>query len=237
MGRIVAVSSGDLESTAPINRYALGLISGEGRNVLFIGTASGDAAGYVENIENAFSALGCQVRDLSLTVREYSEAELREAIRWADLIYVGGGDTIFMRNTWKRFGMDEVLKKVYREDTAVLMGISAGAMCWFRRGCSDSPRAENRGKAGYGWANDLLGIHSQAFCPHYEDRMEAFDSLMESAESWSLALESNTAFVECNGTILFVKSEENARVYRLTCRSKEEIPAVLLGRDGSYGQS
>ena len=239
MGRIVAVSSGDLESTEPINRYALGLISGEGRNVLFIGTASGDAAGYVDNIEKAFSKLGCRVRDLSLTVREYSEAELREAIRWADLIYVGGGDTIFMRNTWKRFGLDQILKDVYRNDTAVLMGISAGAICWFNCGCTDSALAEIQDGAAYGWANDMLGIHNFAVCPHYEDRMEAFGLLMKEKDIGGLAMESNKAFVDDNGQVCFIKSVEKAKIYRLfwenDCCTKEEVPAALIGREGHYG--
>lgn len=229
MGRIVAVSSGDLESTAPINRYALGLISGEGRNVLFIGTASGDAAGYVENIENAFSALGCQVRALSLTIRAYTHDEIRETIAWADLIYVGGGDTIFMMNTWRNCGLDEILKEVYCKDTAVLMGISAGAMCWFRRGCTDSALAENRGGAGYGWANHLLDIHHYAFCPHYEDRTEAFGQLMGEQTLEGLALESNTAFVEDQGKICFLKTTAEARVYRMNHRQeKAELCAALI---------
>lgn len=229
MGRIVAISSGDLESTKTLNAYALGMLSGETRNVLFIGTASRDAAGYIENIEAAFSRLGCQVRDLSLTAKTYSPGEIREQVFWADIIYVGGGDTVFMMNTWKQCGLDDILKEVYQKDTAVLMGISAGAMCWFSRGCTDSPRAQIREGERYGWANDLLGIHNRAFCPHYEDRVEAFDCLMGETELDGLAMDSNTAFVEENGQIRFLKAHPEAKAYRIAHKDgKIEIPLTLV---------
>ena len=236
MGRIVAISSGDLESTKPLNAYALGMISGETRNVLFIGTASHDASGYVENINAAFSQLGCQVRALNLTTKAYSAEEMQELLSWADILYVGGGDTIFMMNTWKRCGLDAALKDVYRRDSAVLMGISAGAMCWFRRGCTDSPLAEIREGEAYGWANNLLGIHDLAYCPHYEDRVADCNRLMQDTSLDCLAMESNTAFVEENGAIHFLKTTEAAKAYKLSYQhgrcEKEEIVVRLIRKEG-----
>ena len=46
MGRIVAIASGDLLSTRPLNKYAIKLAKKKNPNVLFIGTASRDAQDY-----------------------------------------------------------------------------------------------------------------------------------------------------------------------------------------------
>ncbi len=46
MGRIVAIASGDLLSTRPLNKYAIKLAKKQNPNVLFIGTASQDAQDY-----------------------------------------------------------------------------------------------------------------------------------------------------------------------------------------------
>ena len=215
MGRIIAISSGDLSTTETINKYAIKMLNSSTKRVLFIGTASGDAEGYIETMQNVFTGLGCdEVRALELTRKVYSEQELREVVFWADIIYVGGGDTIFMRNEWKKQGVDVLLREVYEKDTAVLMGISAGAMCWFDSGCTDSELAVIKPGMKFGLAEELLGIYPQIFCPHYEDRVEDFAELLKDKQKDALALESNVAFVEEKGTTYFVKSVEAAKAYK-----------------------
>lgn len=213
MGRIIAISSGDLQSTAPMNEYAVKLVKGNTKNLLFISTASHDAEGYIESMTQVFGKLGCQVRALKLTTGSYTPEEIKEMVSWADIIYVGGGDTIFMMNTWKQYGLDKLLKEVYEKDTAVLMGISAGAICWFDCGCTDSELAVIRDGLKYGWANDMLKMHSYAFCPHYEDRVEQFAALLEEKQIDAIALESDTAFVEENGKVYYIKCSEKAKVF------------------------
>lgn len=213
MGRIVAISSGNLETTSSINEYAIKMITGATRRVLFLGTASKDAPEYIENISNTFRGLGCEVRALQLATKEYGFEEIQEMISWADLIYVGGGDTIFMMNVWKKYGVDRLLKEVYEKDSAVLMGISAGAICWFQCGCTDSELAEIKPGATYGWANDMLNIYEYAYCPHYEDRVEDFAVLLEEKTIGGLAFESDTAFVEEKGKIYYIKCRKDARAY------------------------
>lgn len=232
MGRIVAISSGDLESTKSINEYAIKLIHSESRNVLFLGTASKDAQGYIEGMTEAFAQFGCQVRALQLVAKNYTYEEIRAQIEWADIIYVGGGDTIFMGNVWKKYGADKLLKEAYEKDSAVFMGISAGAICWFACGCTDSELAEIKPGATYGWANDMLNIHKFAFCPHYEDRVQDFEELLKEKELSGLALESNAAFVEENGSIYYIKSREEARGYLFSYRDgryeREELSLMLV---------
>ena len=236
MGRIIAISSGDLNTTEAMNKYAIRLITGSTKRVLFIGTASHDAEGYIEGMKAVFTGLGCdEVRALELTRKQYSGQELREMIFRADLIYIGGGDTIFMYNEWKKHGIDVLLREVYEKDTAVLMGISAGAMCWFSSGCTDSELAVIRPGRKFGLAEELLGIHSQTFCPHYEDRVEDFAELLEEIKKDALALESNVAFVEEKGATYFIKSVEDAKGYEFCYENgthvKKELEVKNIGKD------
>lgn len=234
MGRIIAISGGDLNTTEAMNKYAIRLITGSTKRVLFIGTASHDAEGYIEGMKAVFTGLGCdEVRALELTRNEYSEKEQREEVFGADIIYVGGGDTIFMRNEWKKQGLDVLLREVYEKDTAVLMGISAGAMCWFDSGCTDSELAVIKPGRKFGFAEELLGIHPQVFCPHYEDRVEDFSELLKDKQTAALALESNVAFLEENGAIGFIKSVEVAKAYEFRYDNgryeKKELEVKYIG--------
>ncbi len=232
MGRIVAISSGDLESTKAINEYVVKMLNTTAPNVLFVGTASNDADGYIEKFTATFSQMDCKVRSLQLATKIYNDEEIKDIVFWADIIYVGGGDTIFMMNIWKKYGLDTILKEVYKKDTAILMGISAGAICWFQCGCTDSELAMVREGATYGWANGMLSIHNYAYCPHYEDRVEDFEILMKEKNIDGLAMESNTAFVEENGKIYFIKCSEEAKAYMIRHESgmlkKEEISLLRL---------
>ncbi|PJC37072.1 peptidase E, partial [Candidatus Peregrinibacteria bacterium CG_4_9_14_0_2_um_filter_53_11] len=58
---------------------------------------------------------------------------MADKILSADLIYVGGGNTLKMMLRWKRFGVTTLLKQAYRKDI-VLAGVSAGSICWFEYG-------------------------------------------------------------------------------------------------------
>lgn len=138
MGRIVAIAGGDLKTTHKINQYIVALTKKENPNFLFIGTASCDAEEYISNIHDEFEPLGCSVKELNIATKRYSENEIDYLLNHADIIYVGGGDTAFMMETWKKYRLDRKLKNLYLTDQAVLSGISAGAMCWFNCGHSDS---------------------------------------------------------------------------------------------------
>ena len=223
MGRIIAISSGDLDTTKVINEYAVKMLQGDSKNVLFIGTASNDAEGYIEKMVFCFSQIGCVVKALQVATKSYTQEEIRELISWADIIYVGGGDTIFMMNTWKKYGLDALLKDIYQKDSAILMGISAGAMCWFQCGCTDSELTVKPAGLSYGWAEDLLNIYPYAYCPHYEDRVEEFAQLMKEKDLVGLAMESNTAFVEDNGRIHFLRGNETAKVCWINRKNNEVL--------------
>ena len=88
MGRIVAIAGGDLKSNHPINKYIVNMDKKSIHNLLFIGTASEDAEGYINNIRITFEPMNCCVKALCLSVKEYMSEEIDELLEWADMSIV-----------------------------------------------------------------------------------------------------------------------------------------------------
>lgn len=126
--------------------------------VLFLGTASGDAERAQLNAIKTFTALGCEADSLAFfpfdMKRDYEQAVLD-----ADLIYVGGGNTVGMIAVWRESGFDAALRRAYEQGT-VLAGISAGANCWFQNYVTDSVPG--------GGIRQGLGFVQGTYCPHLD---------------------------------------------------------------------
>ena len=150
-----------------------------------------------------------------------SEDTINDLLVWADIIYVGGGDTVFMMQMWKKYGVDKKLKEIYEKDTAVLTGISAGAICWFCCRHSDSQSFSKESEWEYCWA-DGLGIVPMAFCPHYnEEGRGSFDAMLLEKDIVGLAMENNTAFVESDGERYFIRSSKEAQAFLIQYQAEE----------------
>ena len=214
MGRIVAIAGGDLSTTRELNIHTIKLSNKQNPNVLFIGTASRDADGYIEAITKEFKFLKCEVKSLCLCSKNYDEKGIDTLLSWSDIIYVGGGDTISMMQIWKQYRLDEKLKQIYERDLAVLTGLSAGAICWFNCGHSDSESFHNGDKWNYCWANEMLDIFHMAYCPHYnEEGRNSFDKMLIEKDIVGLAMENNTAFVDNDGQQYFIRSNTTANAF------------------------
>lgn len=231
MGRVVAIAGGDLSSTRQLNLHAISLSNKTNPNVLFIGTASNDAKEYIDGFTKEYKNLGCEVKVLCLVTGTYKEKDIDVLLSWADIIYVGGGDTIFMMQIWKQYGLDDKLKKIYEKDLAVLTGISAGAICWFHCGHSDSESFHGENDWNYCWANGMLDFFHMAYCPHYnEEGRDSFDKMLKEKNLAGLAMENNTAFVENKGEQYLIRSNLNARAYRIQYKNdmieKQELEFI-----------
>ena len=214
MGKVVAISGGDLDSTKYINEFIVALSNSSNPKLLFIPTASEDAQGYIDRIHEHFGQLGCIVSELCLITHTYGKESIKSLIKEADIIYVGGGDTVSMIKKWKEYDVDKYLIEAY-EVGKVLSGISAGAICWFDFGHSDSESFWDKEEWSYVWAKGL-GLFPYAFCPHYnEDGRESFDEMMSTMDIPGLALENNTAFVEIEGEFKILKGNKEARAYSI----------------------
>ena len=157
---IVAMGGGGFSDDDPLlDDYVLDLTGKERPRVCFIPTASGDAASYVERFYAAFTRRSCEPTHLSLFQLPYPA--IGDVLRSHDVIYVGGGSTANMLAIWRIHGLDETLRQAW-ERGVVLAGISAGGLCWFDAGVTDSLSPEL-----VPW-RDGLGFLAGSFCPHYD---------------------------------------------------------------------
>jgi dipeptidase E len=146
---------------ALLDRYVLAQARRSNPAVCFIATASGDAASNLERLYARFATLRCKPTHLPLFGRTPDMARLLSA---QDVIYVWGGNTKSMLAVWREWGLPRLLRKAWRSGT-VLAGISAGALCWFDSGVTDSWADRHRGLSA-------LGFLPGACCPHYDGEAE-----------------------------------------------------------------
>ena len=171
--QIVAMGGGgfSMEPENPLlDQFVLDLCGKRKPKVCFVPTASGDAEGYISAFHASFNKLPCAPSHLSLF--RTPGADLRSFVLSKDVIYVGGGNTFNLLVLWRAWGLDRHLKEAWRRGI-VLAGISAGSLCWFEEGVTDS-FGELAPLEGLGF---LPGSH----CPHYDGeakRRPAFQRLV-----------------------------------------------------------
>ena len=142
-----------------LDRWILSLARRRRPRVLFVATASGDADRAHARFYRAFRKHDCDPSHLPLFARRH--ADLRAVVLSQDVIYVGGGNTANMLAIWRVHGVDELLREAWESGT-VLCGVSAGAICWFETGLTDSFGPELQP------LRDALGFLPGSFCPHYD---------------------------------------------------------------------
>ena len=157
------------QRTLPIDREIICLSNKKNPRLLFIPTASSDSEIYWKRVRKYFGdSLKCKTEVLFLIKENPSREQIRSKISSADIIYVGGGNTLQMMRIWRRLGLDKFLIAAYAKGT-VLAGISAGSICWFDSGHSDSMSFYNPRKWKYINVKGL-GIIQGINCPHYNGR-------------------------------------------------------------------
>ena len=177
--------------------------------VCFVPTASGDSAGYIQAFYAAYSQLDCRPSHLMLFDRT---PDLRSLIQAQDVIYVGGGNTKSMLALWREWGLTELLEKAWR-DGVVMAGVSAGAICWFEQGLTDSYAEELA-------VLDCLGFVPGSCSPHYDGEVDRRPSyhrvLKKGAAKTGYAMDDGVALHLIDGDIhAAVSSRPNARAYRV----------------------
>ncbi len=233
MKKIIAIGGGDLRerTTLKIDEYIAELAkahAGENRaNALFIPTASHDYMPYYNTFHKVYTGTFNIKTDVALTVYKETDLEkLRGKFEKADMLYVGGGDTVFMIEHWKKTGMLALIKEAY-ERGVIIAGLSAGAICWFEEMYTDSAAALGEGDkyatfGGLGWIKGKIS-------PHYGARMLDFDEIVCYNSSRAYAIEDDAALViedgEVVGSVL-----SGGKAWLLTSESgalkKEEIHEI-----------
>jgi peptidase E len=171
-GHIVAMGGGgfSMEPDNPLlDEFVLSLAHRKRPRVCFVPTASGDSAAYIAKFYRAFAGR-CDASDLTLfdppalPRRPPRTEDLPSFVAKQDVFYVGGGNTANLLALWRAHGLDELLRKAWRAG-AVLAGVSAGMICWFQNGLTDS-------FGGLYALNDGLGLLKGSACPHYDGEAE-----------------------------------------------------------------
>ena len=161
---IVAIGGGGFGrslGSLEIEKYIISLINKKRPKICFIPTASGDSSLYKLNFYRAFSKLDCITSHIDFFSRTEN---LEDKVFAQDIIYVGGGNTKSMLAVWKEWNLYEILQNAY-EKGIVLSGVSAGAICWFDKGITDSYADELA-------IIDCLGIVNGIACPHFDEEKD-----------------------------------------------------------------
>ncbi|BBF43897.1 peptidase E [Lachnospiraceae bacterium KM106-2] len=218
MSMIITIGGGEIaaKETLVIDQFVVSQSGKTHPKLLFLPTASNDAAGYIEIVQQIYgTTLGCQVDSLCLLHSNPSQTEIEDKILSADIIYVGGGDTVFMMKCWEEQGVTPYLKKASQQGT-VLAGLSAGSLCWYQKGHVDSDPITNK----EGWWDsrpcNFLNLIPAIHCPHYNHKNhERFDLSMKKESLPGIALEDNTALVIKDNTYKILKSDPTRHAYLL----------------------
>lgn len=140
--------------------YVASLTGKTNPKICFVPTASAD---------NPYAVNDWYEKAADLPIRPYvlytfinsapGQKSWEETIMSMDAIIVGGGSTLNMIAIWKAQGIDTVLRKAY-DKGIVMSGGSAGSLCWFTGGSTDSrPQALS--------VVECLGFLNFSHSPHY----------------------------------------------------------------------
>lgn len=140
--------------------YAAQLSGRTAPRICVINTASGDDAGSYARMYNALSAMPTPISHLQLFPMP-NVADAPDFLLNQDIIFVGGGSVANMLAVWRVHGLDDVLRQAWNAGV-VLAGVSAGAICWFAGGTTDSFGPVLRP------FTDGLGMLPGSYCPHYD---------------------------------------------------------------------
>jgi len=240
--KIIAIGGGENGrpgypyETFEIDKRIVELAEKTNPKLLFIGTAASDSELYFEVITKNFGQFGCVTDNLSLTKNNYTPKELEDKILSADIIYVGGGNTLMMLDIWREKGVDKLLLQAY-EKGVVLSGASAGSLCWFSYCNSDSLKMNPA--VGELIMLKGLGLINCMHCPHYDDtetdRKDSLKKMMRNLEGHAaVALDDCVALEVINGKYKIIKSNESKKGYKTYWLNGEYIEKEIV-REETYG--
>ncbi len=209
-----------------LDRYILNQANSKEPKICFIPTASGDADGYIAKYYAFFEKQSCVPSHLSLFKPHVKDIE--GFLLSQDILYVGGGNTKNLLVLWKEWGLDGIMKKAW-ERGIILAGISAGAICWFEEGVTDSFGDELH-------AIECLGLLRGSSCPHFdgeEKRKFAYHDLINSGQIQpGIALDDGAAVHYIDENLKrAVSSREKAYAYKVERNlvGEERVETIYLG--------
>jgi dipeptidase E len=210
------------EETRRLLAHVVGLAGKSLPKVCFVPTAVGDDA---ESVLRLFGLLPEDARRSYLPFFPWPPENLRRFALDQDVIFIGGGNTANALAIWRVHGFDEILREAW-EAGVILTGWSAGMICWFEAGVTDSfgPQLEGM-RDGLGW---LPG----SACPHYDGeelRRPVYTRLVAEGFPPGVAADDGVG-LHYVGTELAeaVSVREGAGAYRVGADGEDPLPVRLL---------
>jgi dipeptidase E len=149
---------------------------------------------------------------------------LRDLVLAQDIVLVTGGNTANALAVWRAHGFDEILREAWQRGI-LLTGWSAGMICWFEHGVTDSFGPELA-------PMECLGFLPGSACPHYdgeERRRPVYTRLVAEGLAPGVAADDDVA-LHYVGTELHevVTSREGAAAYRIEPAAERALETRLL---------
>jgi dipeptidase E len=199
--------------------YVLGVAAGD--RLLYVPTAG------MEDPNTTvwwYGRLRDRARMTHLHFFPWPPTDLRELALGQDVILVTGGNTANALAIWRAHGFDRILREAW-EEGVLLTGWSAGMICWFEQGVTDSFGPELA-------SMECLGFLSGSACPHYdgeERRRPVYTRLVAEGLSPGVAADDDVA-LHYVGTELreVLSTRESAAAYRVTAAGEQRLEPRLL---------
>jgi peptidase E len=237
-GQIVAMGGGGFSAEPDnplLDDFVLSLSHQQPARLCFLPTASGDAATYLVKFYRSFSGRAVTsdltlFDSLSVPRRPARSADIAAHLAQQDVIYVGGGNTANLLALWRVHGVDTALRAAWRAG-AVLCGVSAGMLCWFEAGVTDSFGG------GVAALPDGLGLLPGSACPHYDGealRRPTYQGLVAHGFPAGYAADDGAALHFVGSELVeAVSSRPDAAAYRVELRdgqvAEERLATRYLG--------
>ena len=220
--KIIAIGGGGFthHSDESLDQFVLDQSKKINNKIGFLATASKDDKEKISSFYKRFGNIESELSHFNLTldVDGFSEWILEK-----DIIYIGGGNTVFMLEIWRKYKLEQIFKNAY-EKGIILSGVSAGAVCWFDWILSDS--------VGPGF-NPLRGINliSGSCTPHSSNikRINQFESdIKDSKLPSGIAIDDGVAVVFIDGKPTEVySSRKNHKAYFLDKNKKVNLKEYI----------
>lgn len=199
-------------------RYIAELTGKEHPRLCYLPTASGDHPDNIQYWNSICHALQLDTLVMKVWVSSSPHnISFEEALLHSDAIVVGGGNTLNMLGIWRAQGIDKILEKALKRGI-ILSGGSAGSLCWFDHGVSDS-RPERLSVV------DGLGFLPYSNCPHYDlqDRRELYNRLIaDKSLPAGYAMDENAGILFVNGQATeCIVQNERYNAYTV-CRNRKQ---------------
>ncbi len=219
--RIFAIGGGMTPES--VREHLLGLTGSERPRVLLVNTPDREDA---RSTLRSYERLADRAEVTHAEFFPWPPADLREHALSQDLILVGGGNTANALAIWRVHGFDAVLREAY-EQGILLAGSSAGMICWFEAGVTDSFGPQLAGM------RDGLGFLAGSACPHYDDeelRRPTYRRLIDD-EGFpaGYAADAGVGLLFVDGELAeIVTGREGATGYRVEPGSEQTLPPTTV---------